>query len=80
MPFNKSQFIKHESPQSWVGGFLFFVTCYDKKNDFLLIEVFRKLFNPQNDGHLDQLWVAFYYLSGYLRISHFSQSDHPKTM
>jgi len=27
------------------------VTTYEKKNGFLLIEVFRKLFNTQNYGH-----------------------------
>ncbi len=33
-------------------------TTYETENGFLLIETFRKLFNPQNNGHLDQLWVA----------------------
>ncbi len=27
-------------------------TC-EKENGLLLTEVFKKLFNPQNDGHLD---------------------------
>jgi hypothetical protein len=27
------------------------VTTYEKKNGFLLIEVFRKLVNPKNYGH-----------------------------
>ncbi len=40
-----------------VSRFLY-VTTYEKKNGFLLIEVFRKLFNPQNDGHLEQFRVA----------------------
>jgi hypothetical protein len=47
------------------------VTTPEKKKSFLLIEeVFRKLFNTQNDGHLDQLWVAIYYLSGFAKIHH----------
>jgi hypothetical protein len=33
------------------GGPLFFITTYEKKTGFLLIEVFRKLFNPQDQGH-----------------------------
>jgi hypothetical protein len=40
------------------GRFLF-VTTAEKKNGFLLIEVFSKHFNLQKHGHLDQLWVAF---------------------
>jgi hypothetical protein len=28
------------------------ITTPEKKNDFLLIETFRKLFNPQNQGRL----------------------------
>jgi len=28
------------------------ITTSEKINGFLLIEVFRKLFNPQNNGHL----------------------------
>jgi hypothetical protein len=28
------------------------ITGYEKKNGFLLNDIFRKLFNPQNDGHL----------------------------
>jgi hypothetical protein len=31
-------------------------TTSEKKNGFLLIETFKKLFNLQNDGHLDQLY------------------------
>ena len=42
-----------------------------EENRLLLIEVFRRLINPQNDGHLDQLWVAIYYLSGFAVIPHF---------
>jgi hypothetical protein len=40
------------------------LTTSEKKTGFLLIELFKKPFNPQNDGHLDHLQVAFYYLSG----------------
>ena len=36
------------------------VTTYERKNGFLLIEVFRNRFNPQNDGHLEQFRVAIY--------------------
>ena len=43
--------------------FLFITTC-ETKNDLLLIAVFRKIFNPQNDVHLDLLRVAISYLSG----------------
>jgi hypothetical protein len=45
-----------------------------------LIETFRKLINPQNYGHLDHLQVAFYYLSGFIGISRFSESRTFKTM
>jgi hypothetical protein len=41
-------------------GPVLYVTTYEKKNGFLLIETYKKLFNPQNDGHLDQLWVAIF--------------------
>ena len=34
------------------GNLFLFVTTCEKKIGFFLIEVFRKLFNPQNDGHL----------------------------
>jgi len=50
------------------------------KSAFLLMAMYRKLFNPQNDGHLDQLQVAIYYLSGVVRISHFGQFHALKTM
>jgi hypothetical protein len=46
-----------------------YVTTSKKENGFLLIEVFSKLINPQNDGHLDQLRVAVYYFLGTGRIS-----------
>jgi hypothetical protein len=39
-----------------------------------------KLINTQNYGHLDQLWVAIYFLSGSVRISRFGQSKHRETM
>lgn len=38
-------------------------TTSEWKNGFLLIETFRKLINPQNYSHLDQLWVAIFMLS-----------------
>jgi hypothetical protein len=34
-------------------------TTSEKKTGFLLIETFRKLFNPQIEGHLEHLQVAF---------------------
>ena len=46
-------------------------TTYEKKNGFLLREVFRKIFNTQNDGHLDLLWVAIFL---FIRVS----SKHAK--
>ncbi len=57
-------------------GRFFFVTTLEKKNGFLLIETFRKLFNPQNYGHLDQLRVAIYYLSGNVKRVLCSAIDH----
>jgi hypothetical protein len=36
------------------GRFLF-VSTYEKKNGFLLIGVFRKLFNTQKYGHQDSI-------------------------
>jgi len=32
-----------------------------EENRLLLIEVFRRLINPQNDGHLDQLWGVIFF-------------------
>jgi hypothetical protein len=69
-------------------GLFLFITTSEKKTGFLLIEVFRKLINPQNDGHLDLflgglfLYVrlsskhikrAISYLSGVVIISHNGQ-------
>jgi len=51
------------------------VTTCEKESGFLLIEVFRKHFNQQNVGHLDQLRVAFYYLSGIVIIVHLGESE-----
>jgi hypothetical protein len=56
------------------------VTTSETKNCFLLIKTFRKLVNTQNYGHLDQLWVAISYMSGSVRISHFSQFYTHQTM
>jgi len=55
------------------GLFLLKVTTSKKKTGFLLIEVFSKLFNTQNDGHLDQFRVAIYYLSGFPVNQNFSR-------
>jgi hypothetical protein len=40
------------------------VVIYEKKIGLLLIEVFSKPFNPNNDGHLKQLWVAIFIYQG----------------
>jgi hypothetical protein len=40
--------------------FLKITTC-EKKIGFLLIEIFRKFFNPQNYGYLDQHRVAIFF-------------------
>jgi len=52
--------------RSLVAIFLY-VTTSKKKTGFLLIEVFRKLINPQIEGHQEMIQVAIYYLSAYLR-------------
>jgi hypothetical protein len=36
------------------------ITTSETKKDFLLMEVFSKHFNTQNDGHLDQFQVAVF--------------------
>ena len=42
---------------------LLFITTSKKKTGFLLIETFRKLFNPQNDGHQGLVpWWPFLYI------------------
>ena len=55
-------------------------TTSKKRIGLLLIETFRRLINPQNYGHLDHLQVAFYYLSGFVRILRFGESGDLKTM
>jgi len=35
------------------------LTTYKTKTGFLLIEVFRKLINPQIEGHLEMIQLAF---------------------
>jgi len=35
------------------------VTTSEKKTGFFLIEIFRKLFNTQIEGHLDHLQVTY---------------------
>ena len=56
------------------------VTTSEKKTASLLIEVFSKRFNTRNYGHLDQLRVAIYYLSGLVRITQISQLQALETM
>ena len=64
----------------WLKKLFSQLTTYEKKNGFLLIEVFRKRIKPQIEGHLDHLQVAIYYLSGVVRISYFALFHAPKTM
>ena len=49
--FNKSLDIKVNGHQVYVRVAVLFITTPEKKFGFLLIAVFKKLFNPQNDGH-----------------------------
>jgi hypothetical protein len=56
------------------------VTTYEKKNDFLLIEVFRKLFNAQNDGLQGLILGGHSYMSGSVRILCFSEYGGFKTI
>jgi hypothetical protein len=51
-----------------------------EENGFLLIEVFSKLINTQNYGHLDHLQVAVYYLSGVVILLRFGEFGDFKTM
>ena len=54
------------------------ITTSERENGFLLIETFRKLFNPQNQGHLET--GGFSYMSGSVMILHFGESEHYKAM
>ena len=65
---NRNQFfLQVKVGKFYIVSFLFPVSHdFREKNGFLLIEIFRKLFNPYFNGHLDQLRVAIYYLSGHL--------------
>jgi hypothetical protein len=47
-------------------------TTYETKIDFLLIEVFSKLFNTQNYGHQGTILGGRFYVSGFLRIDSLS--------
>jgi hypothetical protein len=38
------------------------VTTYEKKNGFLLIEIFKTLFNPQNYAHQSSILGGLFYL------------------
>ena len=50
-------------PRQWLAcsclGLFSQVTTYETESSFLLIEVFRKLINPQIEGHLDHIQMAF---------------------
>jgi len=47
------------------------ITTSDKKKGFLLIEVFRKLFNTQNNGHQGSILGGSFLISGVEGISQF---------
>jgi hypothetical protein len=53
-----------------------YCTTYEKKNGFLLIEVFRKLFNPQNYGHQGTILGGLSCIAGVLRISRLHVNFH----
>ena len=52
------------------------ITIYETKTCLLLIETFK----TRNDGHLEQLRVAIYYLSGAVRILRFGEYENFKTI
>jgi len=52
----------HEIRPPGNGWSFLFVTTSETKNDFLLMETFSKLVNPQNRGHPELIQVATYYL------------------
>jgi hypothetical protein len=56
------------------------VTIRERKNNFLLIEVFSKLFNTQNYGHKGTILGGRFYLSGSVIIWCFGESGAFKTM
>jgi len=49
-----------------VGKTFLLITTAETKTAVLLIDIFKKLLNQQNYGHLDHLQVAVSYLSGFL--------------
>jgi hypothetical protein len=55
-------------------------TTYEKKTGFLLIAVFRKLFNAQNDGRQGLILGGLSYLSGSAIISQFGHFHYNQTM
>jgi hypothetical protein len=65
--FNTSNVIidKTRKPSIFGSGYFLFVTTCEKKNGLLLIEVFEKLINPQIEGQLDHLQVAFTVYQGF---------------
>ena len=46
-----SEWVAQFGPEYADHGLFLYVTAGETKNGFLLIEVFRNLFNPQNDIH-----------------------------
>jgi hypothetical protein len=56
------------------------ITTSEKKNGFLLIEIFRKLVNPQNYGHQGSILGGLSYMSGSVRILRFGESGTFKAM
>jgi hypothetical protein len=55
-------------------------TTYEKKTGFLLIAVFRKLFNAQNYGHQGSILGGLSYMSGSVRLLHSCQFELGPTM
>ena len=45
-----------------------YVTTPEKKNGFLLIEVFKKLFNLQIYGHQDSILGGRFYIAGFIML------------
>jgi hypothetical protein len=80
-PYHDDHLILHQVICSRGRFFRFLkVTTSEKKTGLLLIEVFEKQFNPQNYGHQGSILGGLSYLSGVLRISHFSQFLTLETM
>ena len=68
--------IIHNPQPVWLGLFSYITTC-ETKTGFLLIEIFRTIFNPHNYDHLVtgglylicqyNTYVLFYFVNSFLR-------------